>query len=159
MKEATIPWAPGYVFYENGDIRGLRGWILNGQLSARYLKVCLYYGGRYHNHKVHRLICEAFHGTPPHGRKSDAAHKDGNRFNNAAGNLKWASRKENEADKKRHGRNPAGVRNGHAKLTEAQVMEMRMMRYNGASYLNLAARYSVCRGTARNVCLGITYAP
>jgi hypothetical protein len=29
-------------------------------------------------------------------------------------------------DKARHGTNPAGVRHGHAKLTEAQVSEIRL---------------------------------
>lgn len=44
--------------------------------------------------KVHRLVCEAFHGIPPF---PDAVviHLDENAHNNRPENLKWGSQKEN----------------------------------------------------------------
>lgn len=55
-----------------------------------------YYGWLYRgkNYKVHRLICEAFHGEPPN-EKSIVIHLDENGLNNRAENLKWGTQKEN----------------------------------------------------------------
>lgn len=44
-------------------------------------------------YKVHRLVCEAFHGPPPDG--ADTLHLDENPANNRPENLKWGTRKEN----------------------------------------------------------------
>lgn len=44
--------------------------------------------------KVHRLICEAFHGAPPFER-AVVMHLDENSTNNSPANLAWGSQKEN----------------------------------------------------------------
>lgn len=46
------------------------------------------------NLKVHRLVCEAFHGPAPDG-KQIVLHLDENGENNRADNLKWGTQKEN----------------------------------------------------------------
>jgi hypothetical protein len=43
---------------------------------------------------VHRLVCRAFHGEPPHG-KPCVNHIDGIKGNNSPDNLKWTSISEN----------------------------------------------------------------
>lgn len=43
--------------------------------------------------KVHRLICEAFHGTPAPGQ--EVLHADECGTNNVPSNLSWGTRKEN----------------------------------------------------------------
>jgi len=56
-----------------------------------------YYGlqtRRYGNLKVHRLVCEAFYGTPEN-KKAVVIHLDENALNNRADNLKWGTQKEN----------------------------------------------------------------
>lgn len=45
-------------------------------------------------HKVHRLVCEAFKGAPPHDR-SVCMHDDENSANNRASNLVWGTQKQN----------------------------------------------------------------
>lgn len=52
--------------------------------------------------RLHRLVCEAFHGPEPQPGM-DAAHNDGDRRNNHANNLRWATRAENIADQWSHG--------------------------------------------------------
>lgn len=51
---------------------------------------------------VHRLVCEAFHGTPEEGQI--VRHLDDDRLNNLADNLTWGSQSDNMLD---------AVRNGH----------------------------------------------
>lgn len=46
------------------------------------------------NMKVHRLVCEAFHGPPPF-EKAVVIHLDENSMNNRQENLKWGTQKEN----------------------------------------------------------------
>jgi hypothetical protein len=44
--------------------------------------------------KVHRLVCEAFHGPPPF-EKAVVIHIDENALNNRPENLRWGTQKEN----------------------------------------------------------------
>jgi hypothetical protein len=45
-------------------------------------------------HKIHRLVCEAFHGPAPFDG-AVVMHLDENAANNRASNLKWGTQKEN----------------------------------------------------------------
>lgn len=44
-------------------------------------------------YKVHRVVCEAFHGPEPFPN-ADVIHRDGDTLNNAENNLRWATRAE-----------------------------------------------------------------
>lgn len=46
------------------------------------------------NYKVHRMVCEAFHGPPPFDG-AVVIHLDENGLNNRPENLKWGTQKEN----------------------------------------------------------------
>lgn len=73
--------------------------------------------------QVHTLVLETFIGPRPDG--SQARHLDGDKSNNALGNLKWGTALENGADRDRHGRTAKGERGGLAVLTETDVREIR----------------------------------
>lgn len=103
--------------------------------------------GRFAKRYLHHLVLEAFRGEAPEGM--EARHLDGDRFHNAAENLLWGTRKENHADKKRHGTTAAGERNPQAKLTREKVAEMRQMyRAGGWTYKRLAQAFGVSTMTA-----------
>jgi hypothetical protein len=57
--------------------------------------------------------------------KSQVAHWCGNRACVAPGHLRWANAKENRLDRLRHGTEHRGSRHIIAKLTEADVSEIR----------------------------------
>ena len=58
-----------------------------------YLFVNLWAGGKQKNHKVHRLVCQAFHENP--GNKPQVNHINEIKTDNRASNLEWCTYAEN----------------------------------------------------------------
>lgn len=79
--------------------------------------------------RVHLLIAEVFHGPCPDGL--EACHDNGNRTDNRSDNLRWDTRKNNHADKHRHGTMMCGESHVCAKLTAEQVRTIREMHAAG----------------------------
>lgn len=71
-------------------------WIKGSKCKASKTARHEYYGTLYRgkNYKVHRLICEAFHGPPPKD-KPVVIHINENALDNRPENLKWGTMKEN----------------------------------------------------------------
>lgn len=99
------------------------------------------------NVAVHRLVATAFIGPPPTD-KHVVNHKDGNRLNNFVGNLEWVTPSENQQHAFRIGLNKPrdlrGERHYNAKLTFAQVCEIRRMA-GLETTKRLASRFGVSR--------------
>lgn len=81
-----------------------------GYDTAGYRNVVLSINRLVRTVKIARLVCEAFHGPAPLGMV--VAHGNGSRSDDRAENLRWATRQENEEDKRRHGTVSTGMRNG-----------------------------------------------
>jgi len=60
--------------------------------TARHKYYGILFQGK--NYKIHRLICEAFHGPAPHG-KAVVLHLNENALDNRPENLRWGTQKEN----------------------------------------------------------------
>jgi hypothetical protein len=84
-----------------------------------YLTVNLYADGKYKTYRVHRLVCAAFRGPCPPGH--ECAHNDGDRANNRASNLRWATRLENSGDVLRHGRRQFGNQINTSRIPEELI--------------------------------------
>jgi hypothetical protein len=91
---------------------------------------------------IHRLVCEAFHGPSP-SPVHVAAHWDGDPTNNAAGNIRWATHRENVQDRRRHGTYPLGERNPNATLSDLQVQLIRARHVWGESKADLSRPFQV----------------
>lgn len=115
-----------------------------------YRSVLLSYAGLKRRFRLHRLICEAFHGPPP--PNADCAHADGCPANNRADNLRWATRSENMADAKRHGtfRHPsnAGEMHPNAKLSATDMAEIRA---SNEAHRVIARRLGVTESAIRKI--------
>lgn len=142
---------PGFARHEVSDLGRVR-LAVRGHLSPAgaliaqkrerngYLRVGLCQGGKVHYHLVHRLVLLAFVGPAP-SPEHEGAHGDSDRSNNALTNLRWASRSENEHDKRGHGSVRLGERHQNTVLTDAQVVEIRTAKAGGASYSQLGRRF------------------
>jgi hypothetical protein len=68
---------------------------------------------------LHRLVASYYLDNPED--KPEVNHKDGDRTNNAVGNLEWATVKENNDHATEMGLHPKGEGHGNAKYTEDHV--------------------------------------
>lgn len=88
----------------------------------------------------HTLMLETFKGQSE-GRLT--RHLDGNPENDSLENLEWGSHKENAADAIAHGTTTKGAKNARAKITEADVIEIRRRLAVGESISYIAKEFAV----------------
>jgi hypothetical protein len=110
---------------------------------------------------IHRLVCEAFHGTPPPDRPH-TLHRDDNRQNNRSSNLYWGTHGDNGKDKVRNGRSLVREKHHKTVLTPQQVAEIKT-RYTPKHPTNgsyaMAKEFCVHRTTIENIVAGRTCKP
>lgn len=153
----TVPGFPRYEVSSLGRVRSntssgkgrLLKTALSGKGPAKYLCVALAREGRSFTRLVHQLVLEAFKG--PRTKDSISRHLDGNRLNCRVGNLAWGTRKENMADRRKHGRGANGARNVRAKLTHAQVLDLLKQALTRADMKHLAITLGVRPSTIQNI--------
>jgi len=100
--------------------------------------------GRIGDHVVSRLLCEEIHGPPP-TPDHQAAHGCGRGHEGcvAKGHPSWKAPVANNADKKAHGTFLRGARANTAKLTEEQVREIRHLKKDGLSAIEIGGRFGI----------------
>lgn len=106
--------------------------------------------------KVHRMVAEAYLPNPE--GKPHVAHINGDPSDNRVENLRWATAKENNADKLRHGTHIFGSKSSSAKLTEGVVVFCRGLSAKGISHTALAAVVGVDRSVLSRAIKGRTWA-
>lgn len=111
--------------------------------------------GRPIHWQMHRLVLLAFVGTKPDGMET--RHLNGVRHDNRLTNLQYGTRKENAADKIRHGTHATGEHSPNAKLTGEQVRRMLKRRAEGRTYQQLADEFRVSESAAIHACKGQSY--
>jgi len=156
----------GWRGYEVSDLGRVRSWkrsrqtpdadlprvLSSWQLSSGYLLVTLKDCGRRANMYVHRLVLAAFVGPCPEGR--EAAHWDGDKENNALGNLRYATPAENTADKRRHGSIPAGAAHYATALTREDAQGI---KNHPGTHRDAATAFGVTYHTAYRIRTGRTW--
>lgn len=121
-----------------------------------YLTVVVRKGAKRVRTPVHRLVAETF--IPNPHNKPEVAHDDGVRTHNAASNLRWATRKENNNDRFGHGTVQRGEAVRSAKLTEQTVETARRLRRTGFLHREIAEEFGVSRRCIGKLLNGETWA-
>jgi hypothetical protein len=154
-----VPSLPSYFVTKTGEVFRLR----NDRFMSGLFKLSCRRVGRYlaftttkkmgaKTKKLHRVMCEAFHGPPP-GPEWCALHRDDDRNNNTPENLYWGTAKENSADAVRNGVNSTAIiRSGenhlNATLSRADVDVIRSeLASRSSTGKQLAARFGVSPAT------------
>lgn len=153
-----IPEFPGYEISNMGRLRSFRTWdnaptpsegrILAGGVDKDGYRRAVLCNGIKHRKscRIAQLVANAWIGPRPPGLV--LCHDNGNKTDNRACNLIYKTQRENIADKERHGTKRFGESHCKARLTEAQVLEIR------ASDLSLSAlskQYGVHKSTVEGI--------
>jgi len=128
----------GNVFSHRRDIK-----LKPRLVSGGYLGVRLDGKGRL----IHRLVAEAF--LPNFLEKPQVNHIDGNKTNNALSNLEMATSSENLLHAVRTGLKVSvkGENNGKAKLSNADVITIKMLLLKGEKGVYIAKKFGVSHPT------------
>ncbi len=102
-----------------------------------------------------RVMCAMAHGQPP-TPDHEAAHSCGNPQCVNPKHIRWATAKENHADKIGHGTNGAGEKSNFAKLRAGAMLAIRESDEPSAE---LARRFDVTTRTVRHIRGGRTWNP
>ena len=145
----------GRVFSEKSGQRKALQPSWQGTRPHARLGVMLRRGGQSLKRKVHRLVLEVFVGPRPEGQV--ARHLDGDPTNNRLSNLSWGTQKQNIADALGHGTMLLGEKNGSARLTATQVLEIRERHAAGESMTPLMREFGIDVATISALLHGRTW--
>ena len=109
--------------------------------SSPYLNVNVSVKGKKHYKPIHTLVALAYHGPRP--TKLVIRHLDGNHLNNHKDNLKYGTQAENMGDAVKHGTIRSGSKHPFAKLSEANIQEILVLRERGFTYQEIAGMFDV----------------
>lgn len=98
---------------------------------------------------VHRIVCELAHGDCP-SPKHETAHQCGHRDCVNGRHLRWATRKQNHADKLLHGTAQRGERHPMVKLKEIEVQAIRALR-GKMKQRDIAAKFGITIATVVSI--------
>jgi hypothetical protein len=136
--------------------------LSGGPTSKGYLTVSLYDGSTPKKPKslcIHEIVAIAFIGRRP--EKYTIDHVDGNKRNNAVGNLEYVTQSENSRRAHANGltRTYEGSEHANSRLTDDDVRSIRVLwkhRRRGLC-IELARQFNVGSVTVRNAAMGRTY--
>lgn len=156
---------PGWTGYEASSLGQIRrtesgrltqaGRIIGSNVTGHYAAVSLKRDGKFFGVQVHPLVASAFLGPVPSDRPH-INHIDGNKHNNDVRNLEYVTAAENNRHAVRTGLNPlAGEDNHQAKVTDAQVLELRAAYSTGTRTPDLQARYGLSKSQVTRIVRGV----
>lgn len=154
---------PGYRIGDDGSVwtrRRTKGGVWRKLSSApgpKYLLVNITTerGKKGKTRYVHQLVLEAFVGPCPKGM--ECRHLDGDHLNNNSSNLVWGTRKDNHADKIKHGTTNLGSRSPMAVIDEDMARKIKIMLLEGMRQKDIAAVTGVGFRTVSNINREVTW--
>ncbi|MBU6455127.1 MAG: HNH endonuclease [Cyanobacteria bacterium REEB67] len=97
---------------------------------------------------IHRMVCTAWYGPPPHP-KSECRHLNGRKRDNRPANLRWGTTAQNFRDRQRH--------EPRLKLNKKRVREIRHYLCDNIPFAKIAHMYNVGYHTIYLIAQGMTW--
>lgn len=137
---------PMYEISDRGEVRNSRTNKILGRRVDKdgYRQVQLYGNGPVVNHKVHRLVAEAF--IPREPERDQVNHLNGDKEDNRVENLQWCTRSENTKHAYAELQFKANIRPAilaHTKLDETKIRDAMELREEGLPVKEIARMYGV----------------
>jgi hypothetical protein len=156
-----IPKSQNYYAGSDGHIysnfgKGYKKLSPGLQSTGKYYFVSVVINNIRKTHRVHRLICLAFHGKPK-SNKMTTSHLNGNWKDNRPENLAWESYSKNLSRKKDHGTDDIGVNNSRAKISIEQLRQIRLLLSQGLTHQKIADKFGVNRVFITKIATGYRY--
>lgn len=134
----------------------------NKKIKSQYVSSTGYYmitiskNNKSKPYRVHRLLANTFIDNSL--RLEEVNHIDGNKLNNDLSNLEWVSHFGNMKHAFSTGlANNTGIKNGMAKLTNIDVLEIKEKLKSKVSQYKIAKEYNVSRSAILKIHLGKTW--
>lgn len=130
--------------FKNLKERTLKATIVNG-----YYQVDLSKEGKIKRFLIHRIVAKTF--IDNHLGKPQVNHIDGNKLNNDSRNLEWVTSSENVLHSYENGlsEHMKGILNGHARIGDSDVLEIRRKYSAGYSQKELGSIYKLSESTVQ----------
>jgi len=141
-----------YAISSHGRVKSIKRRLIKKQsIKWEYYSINLWRNGNTWCKRVHRLVAEAFKPNPEN--KPQVNHKDGNKLNNRASNLEWATRSENTVHSFKNGlqKKAKGELNAMAKIKESDVLEIRRLRKEGNKLKEISVLYGISFKTVSKI--------
>ena len=147
-----IPGCDGYFISSDGRVflrssgeeKEIAKHLAGGAPGKRYWYGGIRLNGKSTNVGIHRLLLISFKGPRPNGM--EVRHINGISTDNRLENLEWTTHKDNIADRRVHGTENIGERNGQAKIGYDKVVLIRELYSTGKfSHESLSKRFGISR--------------
>lgn len=145
-------WGRVISYYDENITGKLRKPVFEGRFRTNgdYLFISLSGNQIIRKFLLHRLV--ALHFLPNPESLPEVNHLDGDKTNNSISNLAWSTSKHNRLHAIKIGLIPTSQEYTKlAKLTDAEVIEIRKLSNNGMSTYDLADRFKMCRKSISNI--------
>lgn len=141
------------VFTKKGGVYLRKGRVRKLQSSAHgYPILLLSVNGQFINVRLHRLVAEHFCHKPEGCNVVN--HIDNNPMNNYYKNLEWTNLLGNSEHAARQGRHNHGERNGKARLTREDVVDIHTMYAEGHSKEVISTKYNISTWHCKDILAG-----
>jgi len=155
--ELRVKYYLGHKVYSNGIIISCKGVSISKRLNEKgYWQVNLFYDGKNHCKRLHRILAELFIPNPEN--KPQVNHKDRNRANYDLDNLEWSTARENCVHSVLNGgrdnwtRNNKGSNNSKSKICKNDVENI-LLYYNNKilTQKELSRKYIIGQSTINKI--------